>query len=166
MTLKTIFKVTTLLVALGATIYCMYLLNTGHSTDFLASMGLGTKSQTLNWCSNRLTKMEGSNSQSPWLLEEREQKWMISLNGETPKAVEYLDIEKWLAKYCILNIRVLRGEAILDQHLAPFAQATFNDGTSAKIYLLGEKGFQINEVIFASDEMKSAVTELKNILKF
>jgi hypothetical protein len=158
MSFKMAFKIFTLL-------FAMYLLNTDHSTAFMVSLGLGEKSQTLNWCSNRMTKLESSEPGKAWILEEVHQKWQISIDSSEPKNVEYLDVEKWLAQYCMLNIHIYRNEKILDQHLMPFAKATFNDGSEAKIFRLGDDVFQINEVIFKSHQMESAIRDLQNLLK-
>jgi len=165
MNFKVAFKVLTLLIALSATVYSMYLLNSSHTSDFMTSLGFGSQSQSLNWCSNRMTKMMGAVPELPWILEEKDQQWMFSGGGEPPKRMEYLDIEKWLAKYCILKIEIYRGDDMLDFKLQPFAFVTFNDGQVAKIYRLGEDIFQINEVTFKSKEFEDAVKELKDLLK-
>lgn len=162
---KLALKVVTLLTALSATVYCIYLLNTGHSTDFMVSMGLGEKGQALNWCSNRLTKLESAEPGKAWILQETDKKWMISVDSSEPKALEYLDIEKWLAKSCTIKINIYNSEKILEMQSMPFAVASFNDGTQARIYILSEDVFQINEVTFKSYEMKTAIAELKALLK-
>jgi hypothetical protein len=162
---KLALKVSTLLIALSVTLYSMYLLNTGHSTDFMVSLGLGEKSQSLNWCSNRMVKLESAEPGEAWILQEVDKKWQLSVDSAEPKNVEYLDVEKWMAKYCILDIQVYRNEKILDMHSTPFANATFNDGTQAHIFILDEDLFQINEVTFRSYEFKNGIADLKALLK-
>jgi hypothetical protein len=159
-----IFKVFTLLASLVMTIYCIYLLNQGHLSDFLGSVGMGKYSQTLNWCSNRVSKIEGAATAS-WQLEEKDKQWLLTKASTPAQTVTYLDVEKWLAKSCQLHILVYRSESLLDKHLQPFAKVYFNDGKSATISVLDKDTFQINEVAFKSPEMQSAIMELKNLLK-
>lgn len=165
MPFKFIFKSLTLVLALGMTIYCIYLLNQGHLTDFMGSLGMGEYSKTFNWCTNRVTKME-SLSKTTWTLEEKDKKWLVSTNGGEPLTLDYLAVEKWFAKYCLVRIQVYRNENLLDKHLEPFAKAQFNDGTLARIYTLEGDVFQINEVIFKSPQMKEGLAELQRLLKF
>lgn len=164
MSLKYIFKLTTLLAALSATVYAIYLLNTGHSSDFMTSLGFGSHGQTLNWCSNRVSKIEAATGK--WKLEEIDRKWTVSLDGAEPQRLDYLEIEKWFASYCILHIELYRSENILDQRLEPFATVHFNDGKTAKIFRLGEDAYHINEVIFKSKEFNQALIDLQSLLKF
>jgi len=162
---KMAFKIATLLIALTATVYSMYLLNTGHSTDFMVSLGLGQKTQSLNWCENRLTKLESAEPGKAWILQNVDRQWQISIDNGEAKTVQYLDVEKWLAKYCTLDIQLYNNEKVLDLHIEPFARATFNDGKDAKIYILGDDIFQINEVIFRSHEFKTGLADLHSLLK-
>jgi hypothetical protein len=164
MKIKFIFKAFFLLLALTATLYSIYLLDTGHMGDFWTSLGIGNKGQSLIWCSSRVTQLEDAKNKG-WMLEEKNQQWQITKLSDT-KNLNYLDLEKWLAKYCTLEITIYNNPDILDMHLEPFAVARFNDGTSAKIYTLGDKNiFQINEVIFQSREFEQALQELKDLLK-
>lgn len=163
MSFRLFFKMLFLTLALTATVYSMYLLNTGHMSDFWTSLGLEHKTQSLNWCSNRLTQLKGA--ANDWRVEEKNKQWQITKNTDT-KIIPYLDMEKWLAQYCILDISIYRNPDLLDMHLEPFAVASFNDGSQAKIFLVGDKKiFQINEVIFTSPELEQGIAELKDLLK-
>lgn len=160
--MKLLFKASVLFLALGMTIYCIYLLNQGHLSDFMGSIG-SKYTQTLSWCSNRITKME-SLSDAKWIMEEKDKKWLVSKDGGAPLELSYLEVEKWMAQTCQLHILVYRSESLLDKHLAPFAKVSFNDGKEAKIYILENDTFQINEVIFKSPEMQTAVADFKKLL--
>lgn len=162
---KVIIKVLFLALALTATIYSLTLLNTGHMDDFWTSLGIGKKNQSLNWCTNRLVTLSGNSESGPWVLKEENRQWLIVKNTSDVKILSYLDVEKWLAKYCLLTIDIYRDVSILDMAVNTIATANFNDGTSAKIYTLGHKEiYQINEVIFVSDEWTQALKELRNLL--
>lgn len=166
MNIRFISKVVFLLLALTATIYAAVLLNTGHMNDFWTSLGLGKEAQSLNWCTDRLLTLSGQSGNISWTLKEENQKWLIVKNETDIKTLEYLDIEKWLAKYCILDIVVYKDLAILDMHVSPIAVASFNDSTSVKIFSLGDKGiYQINNVSFTSAEFEEGLAELKALLK-
>lgn len=158
---KFIFKITTILGALAMTVYCIYLLNQGHLTDFLGSVG-SPYSETLNWCSNRIVKIEAYNQ--TWTLEEKDKKWMITKGDQTPQTLEYLDVEKWLAKYCQVHIQIYRNSSLLDKPITPIAKAYFNDGKTALISVLGENTYQIADVSFKSIEMTEGLADLKKLL--
>lgn len=165
MKLRIGLKLFTLLIAFSATLYAIFILKTGHMNDFWVSLGFNTSEQTLNWCSNRLIKLE-SLTETKWKLEENSQKWQISKDEESPLDVDYVEVEKWLAKYCFLKIIPFKDKNLLDMQFKPFAKASFNDGSKVLIYTFNGEVFQINEVIFKSQEMVSALKDLKNLLKF
>jgi hypothetical protein len=156
------FKIFTLLTALSATVFSIYLLNSQHSSDFFSSLGFGSSSQNLNWCSDRLKKAEGLFSD--WSVEEKDRQWVLQKNN-TSVVVDYLEVEKWLARYCAVKISPVSKEKILDLKLEPFARFFFNDGNKVLIYQKENTIFQFNEVIFTSEEMSSAFASLKNLLK-
>lgn len=159
------FKLFFLFLALGATIYSLTLLNTGHMNDFWTSLGIGQNTNSLNWCSNRLVSLSGATATGNWTLKEDNRQWVIENNNET-KILEYLDVEKWLAKYCIIDIEPYKSEAILDMAVAPIATAIFNDGSKAKLFRLGQDNvFQINHSTFKSPEWEEAIKELQSLLK-
>lgn len=165
MNLRILSKVGFLLVALVATIYAVIQLNTGHMNDFWTSLGMGKNSQSLNWCNDRLVRLSGTQNNVTWELKEQDSQWVIIKNQDT-KTLEYLDIEKWLAKYCILDIKTEKSESFLDMAVTPVALAEFNDKTTARIFTLGNKNlYQINTVIFTSSEFDQALLELKSLLK-
>jgi hypothetical protein len=166
MNFRYIFKVITLFASLVMTIYCIYLLNQGHLSDFLGSVGMGKYSQNLNWCSNRVSKIENANPEGlPWVLEEKDKKWLITKDSAAPQTLPYLDVEKWLAQSCQIHILVYRSENLLDKHLQPFAKVYFNDGKMALISVLDKDTFQINEIAFKAPEMQTAIEDLKNLIK-
>ena len=165
MPFKIFFKLFFLFIALGATIYSLVLLNTGHMNDFWTSLGMGANSKSLNWCSNRLESLSGTAANGPWTLKEENRQWVITKDNNT-KILEYLDVEKWLAKYCIIDIEPYNNEAILDMTVTPIATAVFNDQSKAKLFRLGKENvFQINHFIFKSSEWEEAMKELQTLLK-
>jgi hypothetical protein len=165
MSLRILSKVAFLLLALAATVYAVFQLNTGHMNDFWTSLGMGKNSQSLNWCNDRLVSLSGTHNTVEWTLKEHDAKWIIVKNNDT-KTLEYLDIEKWLAKYCILDIKTEKNESFLDMAVTPIAFAEFNDKSTARIFTLGNNGlFQINTVIFTSPEFEQALVELRALLK-
>ena len=132
--------------------------------DFWASLGMGSPSQSLNWCQSRLLTLQDSNNK--WFLKDETQKWTLTKENQAQTTITYLDMEKWLAKYCTLNISLYRDPKLLDMHMQPFATALFNGGTHARIFIIGDDGvFQINEVIFTSPEFAQGLKDLKDLLK-
>lgn len=165
MNLRILSKISFLLVALTATIYAVFQLNTGHMNDFWTSLGIGKNSQSLNWCNDRLISLSGTDNNVAWTMQEENGKWIVIKNGNDTKTLEYLDVEKWLAKYCILDIETHKGDA-LEMAVTPIAVATFNDKTTVRLFALGNQNvYQINTVIFTSEELQQALLDLKNLLK-
>lgn len=166
MNIRVFSKIAFLLVALAATVFALIQLNTGHMNDFWTSLGIGKKTHSLNWCNNRLISLTGTSNNVVWTLKEQDRKWVIVKGESEMKTLEYLDIEKWLAKYCILDISVFKDNSIFDMVVHPIATATFNDGSSAKMFTLGDKGlYQIDHVVFTSPEFEKGLAELKDLLK-
>lgn len=151
------------MIALSATVYSIYLLNSKHTGDFFASLGLSSATRTLNWCPERLRKAEGLSSS--WTLEEKDHNWIIKRQGEAEVVVDYLDIEKWLARHCVIPVTPYPTEKILDLKLSPFARLHFNDGNQILIYQQNGTVFQINELTFESDEMSTGFKDLQRLLK-
>lgn len=165
MRIRLFLKLFFLFIALSATIYSLALLNTGHMNDFWTSLGIGKKHNALNWCNNRLESLSGKTAEVAWTLKEDNRQWVIQKNAET-KTLEYLDVEKWLARYCIVDIEIYKDSAILDMPVTLIAIAQFNDGTSAKIFRLGDNEiFQINHYTFKSSEWEQALKDLQSLLK-
>lgn len=165
MNLRFFAKVFFLTMALGATIFAVVQLNTGHMNDFWTSLGIGKKTHSLNWCNDRLISLEGTKDSIAWTLTEEDRKWVIIKNTLDKKILEYLDIEKWLAKYCILDISTDHNIDALNMQVSQLAFAKFNDGTTARIFKLGDQNlFQINQVIFTSPELEEGLKELHRLL--
>lgn len=160
---KVLFKVITLTIALSATVYSIYLLNSKHSGDFFASLGLSSASKTLNWCPERLKKAEGL--AGAWTLEEKDRQWILQRPGQPEVFVDYLDIEKWLARYCVIPVTPYPADKLLDLKLLPFAKLNFNDGKQILIYQQEGRVFQINELTFESEEMSKGFKDLQSLLK-
>lgn len=157
------FKAGSLVIALSATLFSIYLLNSQHSVDFLSSLGFTSSQKTLNWCNERLRKAEGL-SQS-WTLEEKNGQWMLQISDSQEFVVDYLEVEKWLAKYCSVHITPYPTEKILDLKLSPFARIHFSDKSNALIYQKDFSVFQINEITFESAELQEGLLSLKDLLK-
>lgn len=157
------FKAGSLLIALFATVFSIYLLNSQHSVDFLSSLGFSSSQKTLNWCNERLRKAEGLSQ--TWSLEEKNGQWILQTADSKELVVDYLEVEKWLAKYCSVEIASYPTEKILDLKLTPFARIYFSDQSSALIYQKDFSVFQINEITFESVELQEGFFALKNLLK-
>ncbi|MCC6138531.1 MAG: hypothetical protein IT287_07850 [Bdellovibrionaceae bacterium] len=164
MNIRLISKLVFLFVALSATIYSAILLNNGHMNDFWTSLGFSKNSQSLNWCTDRLLVLSGTKNNLNWTLKEQDRKWVIIKNETDTKQLDYLDIEKWLAKYCILDIVPSKDIAMLDMPVEHLATASFNDSSSVKIFKLGNM-YQINHVTFTSPELQKGLEELMDLLK-
>lgn len=157
------FKAGSLFVALFATVFSIYLLNSQHSVDFLSSLGFSSSQKTLNWCTERLRKAEGLSHN--WSLEEKDGQWLLITADSKELRVDYLEIEKWLAKYCSVDITPYPKEKLLDLKLSPFARILFNDESRALIYQKDFTIFQINEYTFESRELQEGLLALQNLLK-
>ena len=157
------FKAGSLLIALFATVFSIFLLKTQHSVDFLSSLGFSSSQKTLNWCNDRLRKAEGLSQ--TWSLEEKNGQWLQQTNDGKEFIVDYLEVEKWLAKYCSVHIAPYPVEKILDLTLSPFARIQFSDKSNVLIYQKDFSIFQINEITFESKELQEGMTALKYLLK-
>lgn len=165
MNLRYFSKILFLLLALSATLFAVIQLNTGHMNDFWTSLGIGKSSHSLNWCNDRLVALEGSKNDTAWILKEDQRQWVVVKNQTDTKVLNYLDIEKWLAKYCILDIVAAENVDALEMKVTQLAFAKFNDGSTARVFKLGDGPlFQINQVIFASTELEEGLIELNNLL--
>ncbi len=159
---KVLFKLTTLFIALSATVFSIYMLNSGHTKDFLNSLGFSTSGRTLHWCSDRLLKAEGLNSD--WSLQEQDRKWVVRNPAKQELVVDYLEVEKWLAKYCMLEVLPYPKEKILDTPLSPFMKIVFKDNHQVLIYQKDMTVFQLNEQTFESEEFKEGLQALERLL--
>lgn len=164
MNAKWIFKSLTLSLALGLTVYSMYLLNSRHVPDFLSSLGLGEKTSSLSWCKERVLSVEGLDESHPWKLFEENNTWWITKGSAPPQSVDYLAIEKWFAHYCTLNVHQLHSEKIFDLPLSHLAKFTFNDSSFATLHSRGGNTYQLNQVVFESSTMTEAWLELRKLL--
>ena len=158
---KFLLRLSILLLALGATVFSMYLLNTGHTKDFLNSLGFSTSGKTLHWCSDRLLKAEGLSNK--WSLQEIDRKWILKNEGGQELVVDYLEVEKWLAKYCMLDIQPYPREKILNTPLSPFMKIMFKDNKQVLIYQKDLQVFQINEHTFESEDLKDGLQALQKL---
>ncbi len=161
MSWKLLFKITTLLIALSATVVSIYLLNTGHTKDFLNSLGFTSSGETLHWCSDRLLKAEGLNTK--WSLQEIDRQWILRNEQGRDLVVDYLDVEKWLAKYCMLEIQPYPREKILSTPLSPFLKLMFKDNKQVLIYQKDMQVFQMNEHTFESKDLKEGLLALQQL---
>ncbi len=159
---KVLFKATTLLIALSATVFSIYLLNTGHTTDFLKSLGFSGSGESLHWCSDRLLKAEGLASE--WSLQEIDRQWIVRDSSQKELVVDYIQFEKWLAEYCMLDIQPYPREKILNTRLTPFLKMTFKDNQKVLIYQKDLQVFQINEQTFESENFKEGLLSLTRLL--
>lgn len=164
MRLKWYFKIFALSSALCMTVFAIYLLNSGHSVDFWSSLGFQAGGQQLNWCPDRIVKIEGTTN-SPWTVFEKEQKWMMQKDS-TSYEITYLEMERWLARYCSVKIYLYKKPDLIDKKFQPFAKITFNDQSTALIYKSQPELYQINEVIFSSDEFQQGLVDLQSLVKF
>jgi hypothetical protein len=162
MSWKVLFKITMLLTALSATVFSMYLLNTGHTKDFLNSLGFSGSGKTLHWCSDRLLKAEGLNKN--WSLQEIDRQWIVRNENNQALVVDYLAVEKWLAQYCMLDIQPYPREQILNTPLAPFLKILFKDNKQVLIYQKDMQVFQINEHTFESADLREGLLALQKLL--
>ncbi len=158
---KLLFKITTLLIALSATVVSMYLLNTGHTKDFLNSLGFSSSGETLHWCSDRLLKAEGLSKK--WSLQEVERQWILRNDQGRELVVDYLEVEKWLAKYCMLDIQPYPREKILSTTLSPYLKLIFKDNKQVLIYQKDMQVFQMNEHTFESADLKEGLLALQGL---
>jgi hypothetical protein len=159
---KLLFKITTLMIALSATVVSMYLLNTGHTKDFLSSLGLASSGKTLHWCSDRLLKADGLNKN--WSLQEIDRQWILRNDRGQELIVDYLEVEKWLAKYCMLEIQPYPREKILSTPMSPFLKLFFKDNKQVLIYQKDMQVFQMNELTFESADLKEGLLALQRLL--
>ena len=137
------------------TILSISWLKGGHGNQFLTSMGLGDEEQRLNWCSNRVASMTLSQKGSS--IVEKSGKWLWL--GTHEVELNYLDIEKWFAKYCQLNIKKVQFSDF-NSPLNPILKVEFIDGEAATFYDLGEKRIQVQDQIFKSATFDKAIKEL------
>lgn len=163
MTLKWIIKASTLIVALVLTLFSIYQLNSKHVPDFFSSLGFTEATQTFNWCTDRVAKME-SLSEKKWILFEENLKWKISRDEQPASEMNYLAVEKWFAQYCTVHVKELKSEKIFDLPLTHFAKITYNNGSTANFHFRGGNVYQINQVVFESVEMTEALEALRNLL--
>ncbi len=159
---KVLFKVSTLLIALIATVYSIYLLNTGHTKDFLNSLGFSGSGKTLHWCTDRLEKAEGLNQ--TWSLQQEGLQWILRNDSGQELIVDSLVVEKWLAQYCMLDVQPYPREKILETRLAPFVKFIFKDTQQVLIYQKDFQVFQMNEQTFESEDLKQGLLALNRML--
>lgn len=162
MNIKWFIKFVTLSIALGFTLFSIYLLNTQHVPDFLNSLGF-SQNQTFNWCVERVLKIE-SLSEQKWSLYEDQQKWWIIRGEQPPAEMNYLAVEKWFAQYCSIEIEELKSEKIFDLPMTHLARVIFNNSSTATMHWRGGDIYQINQTVYESREMTEALASLRSLL--
>lgn len=153
MSLKVLAKLVALLTALTATIVAIFWLKQGHMDAFWTSLGIDRSGTRMNWCQERVgqlmfyeTKAKLVESKGQWLWDQGEQ-----------KALDYLRVEKWFARYCQIPVEAGSTQTMPGK---PVFEAQFIDGTRLSLYSDGEKTFRIRDKVFQSETFQRALKEL------
>jgi hypothetical protein len=154
MSLKVLAKLVALLTALTATIVAISWLNAGHMNSFWTSLGVDRSGTRLNWCEERVGTLFLYDSKAK--LTEKDGKWLWV--GEIEKELDYLRVEKWFAKYCLIPVDDMEVAEMASS--SPVFEAQFIDGNRLSLYSDGENIFKIRDKVFQSQAFREALQEL------
>ena len=84
-------------------------------------------------------------------------KWLWK--SDTDVLLNYLSMEKWLARYCQLPIKKVPFKDF-NAPMSPLLEVKFISGETATFYDLGEGRFQLQDHIFSSPDLDKAMKEL------
>ncbi len=160
MSLKVAVKLAALLSALIFTIAAIIMLKQGHMESFWTSLGFST-GERLNWCSERVQSVYHFDSGSKLL--EKDGKWIWQDNSQAEQVLEYLQVEKWFARYCQVpfeNVPSTEDQDII----APKAllEVVFVGGDRLTIFktYTGGASFLIRKHEFQSETLRKGLKEL------
>ena len=154
MSLKVLTKLVALLTALTATVVAIYWLKAGHMNSFWTSLGIDRSGTRLSWCEERVGTLYFYDSKAK--LMEKDGKWLWM--GEVEKELDYLRVEKWFAKYCLIPVDKM--DVAKMEAANPVFEAQFIDGNRLSLHSNGEDIFKIRDQVFQSQAFRKALKEL------
>lgn len=174
-------KLLALTVTLAFVIWAMKSLNAESVSRFLTSVGIepgahapslqpGNKAEhegeRLNLCRTRVRALIWPDGRR---IEEEINGLDMSWKAHDPaeREVSYLEMEKWLSQHCQVTVQpreLAQGETLeFNDHLT----VRFIDGVEAVIQLAQVDGtYRIDGKIFRSDDLRAALSELRQIAQF
>lgn len=150
------FKLATLALAFSITIVCIYWLRDGHISQALHSMGVGGQGQVLNWCDQRVRSMVHIPSGAKIMESDSKWKWFGYHTDEV--LLDYLSIEKWLAKNCQLPATPVENQ--VGGAAVPLLEVEFITNERFVFYDLGDGLIRARGQVFKAPTLREAVKEL------
>ncbi len=175
MTSAQIIKINFLVLGLGLTLYITHQLNSrGLDSNFLALFGLAPAAPraervarissassadsvfTWNWCE---TRVAGLIKPDDFKLAQEGNTWVFE--STVKQAVNFLSVEKWLARFCTVTAR--RSETKPDDFYKPALMVKFVDGHVEVLRRSDEGDYLWRGQAISSPEFDKALSELKNL---
>lgn len=157
MPLRYWFKIGVLVLALSATMVSIFWLKQGHMAQFWSSLGFRDGSTLINWCDERVSTVHFYNKSGK--ITEEAGKWLWRSKGKTDVTLNYLDVEKWFAKYCQVPFESVQ-EAQATDAGEPILEMVFITGDRLSFHKMGESQYKIRGKVYESKSLREALKEL------
>ncbi|MCB0361596.1 MAG: hypothetical protein KDD35_02680 [Bdellovibrionales bacterium] len=116
--------------------------------------------ESWSWCDTRVESIEMGDHR----LYQKGQQWLVTKAQEALQ-VNAVEVEKWLAKYCQIEIVPIPLEGQDLNNYSPLILVRFIDGTQKEFLGTPEGVFLAENRTFSSDEWQQALQDLEFILK-
>ena len=133
---------------------------TGSTTP--AANGAAVETKTLNLCKTRVHAIIFADGKKVEEFKQGlEMKWMA--HDPTPREIYYLDVEKWLGKYCRIQVEASTESPKVELPVAVTVE--FIDQSKELIHQEGAT-FIVGGTYFRSEEFANALVELRHLAQF
>ena len=153
MSIRYWLSILVLITSLSATIAAIYLLKSGHMTQFWTSLGFQAKENILNWCDERVHSIYFYEKDAKII--EESGKWFWRSSEDV--TLDYLTMEKWLARYCHLAVAPAK---ISDGETTALFEVEFINGDRVSFHGLDDDHIQVRGTIYQSPTLRKAFKEL------
>ena len=147
-------------------LYGMYLLRSDFGIHLFEALGFSPHSKHfVSWCRERVTRIELPTLPRVMIFEENHQ-WKARQG--TPREtfeLDYLRMERWLAKYCQVKVDKNHDSSqLLNAPLQPLLKVEFVDGVKKTLFRVGEHYLQLEGRVFSSLELEGGLKKLDAFL--
>lgn len=125
-------------------------------SQFWASLGLSHNEQRLNWCDERVQSIHFYNKDAK--ITEESGKWLWKSNDTV--VLDYLSVEKWFAKYCLLPVVEPQLSGDSQAQGAPLFEALFVNGERLTFHQIDDEHVRLKGKVYRSKILREALKEL------
>ncbi len=147
-------------VGLTATIYGIIALKSDYGSTIFEAFGFGLHSKNyVAWCQQRVAKIEIL-TEEPLQISEKDRKWIARRSDDSSFEINYLNMERWLGRYCQITVDESSEQVPLDADLRPILRVQLLDGTKKSFFVLGDGRYFLKGRAFRSQEFDEGLKAL------